>query len=330
MTERPYHIEAETLAELAKKTIDAIKTYGIKVKRRVGSWCLMKEGYQEMRELHGISLTLKNPLKRWCSRINAGVITETIDYLLGLNAGFTHLSPWKFYDQWRTVGMEMYPYTYGHRIHGGNPDDLDQFTEVVKLLRRNPSTRHANIVIWRPFDVLRDFVPCNVFFNFLIDDQGRLNMQTVCRSQDALRGLFLDCFAYTHYLEQVCLFTGLPMGTYTVHQLNVHLYERDLDKLNTEFANPEHPYDKSDCIPSFAEPLTDKVKRKIYYFEKKLYEDGKVDEKLLEGMPEYWRQLCQFIATEVLKLDADRFYYKYYDIRWTLQRRIETLRRRKQ
>lgn len=299
---RPIVIEGKSVARAARKAIEAVFEHGVKIKRTVGKWCMMRPGKHLIHELPSTIITVTNPIKRWNSRVNAGMLTETLDYLLGLNPGYTHKSTWSFYKQWIQKETGKYPYTYGQRVFGDTCTygEINQWEEVVKLLENNPTTRHAHITIYRPSDLLRDFVPCNFAWHFQIDGQGKLNMITFCRSQDALRGLFLDLFAYTHFLEQMALASNLPLGTYTVFETNLHIYEKDLDRINTDFAKPTEPYMES-ISPKEAPLLTRKDKKVISelladIFERKRY--PKIDEI---DLPFYWKDWMIFIATVMLR-----------------------------
>lgn len=244
---KPIIIEESSVAKAARKAIRAVWLNGVKTERVVGKWCLMKPSKHFLHELHNVTITLTDPKKRWNSRVNTGMLTETLDYLLGLNPGYTHRSTWEFYKQWLEKKTGKYPYTYGERVFGvGHINEKNnQWKEVVKMLRKDPTTRHAHITLHRPNDLFRKFVPCNVAWHFQVDSEGNLNMITFCRSQDALRGLFLDLFAYTSFLEQMALATDLPLGRYTVFEANLHIYEKDTPKLETDLADPTEPYTES-------------------------------------------------------------------------------------
>jgi thymidylate synthase len=291
-------IEEESVANAAKKAIDAVWKHGINVERTVGKWCMMKPGRASLRELHNVMITIRDPVKRWNSRVNGSLVTETLDYLLGLNPGYTHKTKWKFYAQWINKETGKYPYTYGERIFGHN-DEINQWNQVVRLLKGDRTTRHAHITIYRPEDLHHEFVPCNVAWHFQIDARSKLNMVTFCRSQDALRGLLLDAFAYTHFFEQLALATGLQMGSYTIFEANLHVYEKDASKIGTGFAQPSEPYSNG-AHPGGAQLLNEGIKKELNRLLQKIFEKRKLSRIHRTNLPTYWKDCIYFIAAEML------------------------------
>jgi len=317
-------IEEESVASAARETMEAVLEQGIVMQRTVGKWCMMKLGMAKLHELHNVMITVTNPLKRWNSRVNVGMLTETLDYLLGLNPGYTHKSSWGFYKQWIERRTGKYPYTYGERIYGLK-NEVNQWNKVVQLLKRDPTTRHAHLTIYRPYDLTRQFVPCNVAWHFQVDDNGRLNMMTFCRSQDALKGLFLDFFAYSHFLEQMALATNLPMGTYTAFEANLHVYDKDTKKIDTDFARPTEPY-SCGIRPEGAELLTRGHKNVIAELEKQIFDMKKFPETEGTNLPNYWKNCIIFIGLGMLaesQPDLKNLMAKVSnrEILWTLKKR---------
>jgi len=321
-------IEEESVATAAEKAIEAVWEHGVKVERTVGKWCMMKAGRASLRELYNVVITIENPIKRWNSRVNGGMLTETFDYLLGLNPGYTHKSRWGFYAQWLDKEKGKYPYTYGERIFGCS-NEINQWDEVVTLLKNDATTRHAHLSIYRPCDLGREFVPCNVAWHFQVDAQGKLNMTTFCRSQDALRGLLLDAFAYTHFLEQMALATNLPLGTYTIFEANLHIYDKDVGGIRTEFSQPSEPYSHG-ASPSRAQLLSGQNKKEINRLLRQIFEDRQLPRIDEIDLPTYWKDCIHFIATEMLvesKMNLEDVIYriKNEDILWALKKNLTKL-----
>lgn len=318
-------IEEESVAAAAKEAIESVWEHGVKVNRTVGTWCMMEAGTASLHEVYNVLITIRNPLKRWNSRVNGSMLTETLDYLLGLNPGYTHRSKWKFYAQWLDKKKGKYPYTYGERIFGCK-NEIDQWDEIIRLLKGDTTTRHALLSMYRPSDLRREFVPCNVAWHFQVDAQGKLNMITFCRSQDALRGLLLDAFAYTHFLEQMSLATNLPLGTYTIFEANLHIYDKDASKIGTDFSRPTEPY--SDAIhPAKAQLLSEKNKKEINRLLKQIFDDKHLPRIDEIDLPTYWKDCIHFIATEMLAESKTQLKNMIHgieneDILWTLRRNL--------
>lgn len=234
---------------LTERAYLELKDSGTKHARLVGNWAMQPDGEQNMLELYNYTMTLRNPwncVGRHFGSKHVGIIVEFFDVILGNNPGFIH-KEWKFYEQWMTLesdefkGMFHYPYTYGIVVNGRSK----QWKECVRKLKENHNTRHAGIVCWNvdgwcpdsgPIHE-DDFVPCTYQFHFQVIDE-KLCMTTMMRSQDALKGWWLDCFLYSNLAMMMASELDLPVGPYTVFQNNFHVYPSDMkefDNLLREF-----------------------------------------------------------------------------------------------
>jgi thymidylate synthase len=120
---------------------------------------------------------------------------------------------------------------YGRRI--GN-----QLARTYRKLREDPDTRQAVITLWNPvLDNLpnkRDY-PCTVAFQFLLRD-GQLVLYSTMRSNDAFLGLAYDAFQFTQLQLTLARALGVPAGP-LVHRANsLHLYEKDLPRIEIMLA----------------------------------------------------------------------------------------------
>lgn len=222
------HFVADNTTELARKNLDYILSFGESVRRRVGDWCLKKPQMILMKEQHHVILELTNPLNCVTSQHCLGAEVETEDYLLGLNPGYVHLSPWSFYKRWlystedaMDRKIEKYPYTYGQR--GGR-----YLGALIAKIKNDPTSRHLVMPLFDLDDMnYSSYVPCTTQWAFDVR-HGKLDMTTTMRSQDACRGVFLDTFAYPIIQQYVALNTGLTLGHYYHIILNSHVYGNDV------------------------------------------------------------------------------------------------------
>jgi thymidylate synthase len=241
------HFTADNTAELARKNLDYILSFGEPVIRRVGDWCMKKPQMILMKEQHHVILELTNPLNCVTSQHCLGAEVETEDYLLGLNPGYVHLSPWSFYKQWLIHGDygSRYPYTYGQR--GGR-----YLGALIGKIKNDPTSRHLVMPLFDLDDMnFRSYVPCTTQWAFDVVN-GKLNMTTTMRSQDACRGVFLDTFAYPIIQQYVALNAGLKLGRYYHIILNSHVYGNDI-----QFAHDVH-----DNLESLGELKIDNITSK--------------------------------------------------------------------
>src|SRR5207302_2903590 len=181
-----HYIKGPTVSDTANATIKEILERGEEVLISIGAWSMHKKVEKHpMRELHNITLVVENPEARWNTKVSEGMCEEVLDYLLGLNPGYVHFTKWSFYDSWREVSSGRYPYTYGERIYGNNGEFINQWQFCRDKLKRDLTTRHASVVIWRPVDHLREFIPCTFAFHIQVNDEGKLEWTSMMRSQDA-------------------------------------------------------------------------------------------------------------------------------------------------
>lgn len=113
---------------------------------------------------------------------------------------------------------------YGHRWrkHFGR----DQLDEVIRLLRRDPSTRQAVVQIWDQQDLAKKTKDkaCNTQLVFDLR-QGRLNMTVFNRSNDLWWGAYgANAVHFSLLQEFVASAVGAHTGVYRQVSNNLHLY----------------------------------------------------------------------------------------------------------
>lgn len=109
---------------------------------------------------------------------------------------------------------------YGPRV-------VNQLPIIIERLRDDPDTRQAVITLWDPeFDAhggKKDH-PCTSLFNFRIRD-GKLNMSTFMRSNDAIHGWPFDLIQFSMLMQSMAHELGVGVGTYSHHVGSFHIYE---------------------------------------------------------------------------------------------------------
>lgn len=124
---------------------------------------------------------------------------------------------------------------YGPRLfHWGG---TDQVRRVISLLRQWPSSKKGVIQLFDHDDLGDDRgdAPCTCLLQYLSRD-GRLEAITTMRSNDAVRGLPHDVFAFTFLQELIARSLGLELGTYRHWVGSFHIYERDSEMANRVLA----------------------------------------------------------------------------------------------
>lgn len=116
-------------------------------------------------------------------------------------------------------------YGYRWRRHFGR----DQLGMLVKLLQKDPSSRHGVVVTWDPTSdglggVGKGNVPCPYSFTVNIIG-GRLNMMNVVRSNDMILGFPHDVAGFALLQLILAQKLGVNPGVYTHTIANAHVYD---------------------------------------------------------------------------------------------------------
>jgi len=123
---------------------------------------------------------------------------------------------------------------YGPRLrrYKGFRYNVDQLSNVIKILQEDSNSRRAIISIFDPSEDMcktKD-VPCNNWLHFLMR-QGKLNLHISQRSCDILWGYSgIDTFSWSVLLQMMAYWLDLEVG-YTHHFISsLHLYERHFNR----------------------------------------------------------------------------------------------------
>ncbi|HLZ14686.1 MAG TPA: thymidylate synthase [Candidatus Saccharimonadales bacterium] len=120
-------------------------------------------------------------------------------------------------------------YGYRWRRHFGR----DQLGMLVKLLEKDPSSRHGVVVTWDPSSdglggISKSNVPCPYSFTVNIIG-GRLNMMNIVRSNDMILGFPHDVAGFCLLQLMLAQRLGVRPGVYTHCIANAHVYDIHYD-----------------------------------------------------------------------------------------------------
>ena len=199
-----------------------------------------------------------------------------------------------YLDQYRDEsedGVTVYG-AYGPRLF--NKRGIDQVRNVLELLGRHSATRRAVIQLFDADDLAAPHkeIPCTCTLQFMVRD-GRLELATSMRSNDAFKGLPHDVFSFTMIQEIVARILGHQLGVYAHFVGSLHLYDTDLRTAKqyldegwqpTQFvAMPMMP--PGDPRPSIAKVLAAEA----------AIREGRPLDDFVEELPPYWRNLVRLL-----------------------------------
>ena len=214
--------------------------HGARKDDRTGTGTLSVFGYQMRFDLaRGFPLltTKKVHLK--------SVIHELLWFLQGsTNVEYLRRNGVTIWDEWADPKGELGP-VYGYQWRSWPAPDgrhIDQVTQVVEQIRRNPDSRRLIVSAWNVADIPRmALAPCHAFFQFYVAD-GRLSCQLYQRSADIFLGVPFNIASYALLTMMVAQVTGLKAGDF-VHTLgDAHLYLNHLEQAREQLTRaPKAP-----------------------------------------------------------------------------------------
>lgn len=211
----------------------------------------------EALELVGAAIELTDPRARVSRSHKRSRIFSALGELLWYMSGSDNVDFVKYY-------ISIYPdFAVDGRVEGAYGPRLfgpqHRLEDIIQLLRRKPDSRQAVAQIFAHDDLtnVKD-VPCTTNLQFFIRE-GRLDMVTSMRSNDAYLGLPHDIFAFTMIQEMVAIRLGIELGTYKHFVGSLHLYARNIDDARTFLDEGWHQSTPMPSMPNAA--MEDGVER---------------------------------------------------------------------
>ncbi len=180
---------------------------------------------------------------------------------------------------------------YGPRLFApSQAGGLSQFDRVLNLLRQDPGSKRAAMMIMQP-DELADpanpDVACTLGLQFLLR-AGRLHMSAYMRGNDAVVGLLGDTFAFTMIQEFAARLLGVPVGTYAHHAGSMHINLPDLPKVEAILADQDRAAFPPSAMPASAN-WTDL--QTVLGWERRLRLNQAQFTPDLAGIDAYWKEI---------------------------------------
>lgn len=172
------------------------------------------------------------------------IIHELLWFISGdTNIGYLHDNKVSIWDEWADANGDLGP-VYGKQWRSWDTPDgrsIDQLSEVIETIKRNPDSRRMIVCAWNPSDVDKMALPpCHCFFQFYVAD-GRLSCQLYQRSADTFLGVPFNIASYallTMMIAQVC---GLEPGEFVHTTGDTHIYLNHFDQVREQLSRTPRP-----------------------------------------------------------------------------------------
>ncbi len=172
------------------------------------------------------------------------IIHELLWFLRGdTRLDYLHAQGVTIWDEWADANGDLGP-VYGYQWRSWPTPDgrhIDQISEVLEGIRRDPDSRRLIVSAWNVADLKRMALPpCHLLFQFYVAD-GRLSCQLYQRSADLFLGVPFNIASYALLTLMVAQVTGLRPGEF-IHTLgDVHLYLNHLEQARRQLARAPYP-----------------------------------------------------------------------------------------
>jgi thymidylate synthase len=231
--------EAAYLALLAH-----VMENGIQRDDRTGTGTLASFGHQfrfDLRKGFPLLTTKKLHLR--------SIIHELLWFLKGdTNVRYLQENKVTIWDEWADENGNLGP-IYGQqwRDFGGETlgpgKGVDQITELVNRLQRDPNSRRHMVVAWNPLalsQITKSPPPCHALFQFFVAN-GTLSCQLYQRSADLFLGVPFNVASYSLLLMMVAQVCNLKPGEFVHTFGDAHIYMNHIDQVKTQLARDIRP-----------------------------------------------------------------------------------------
>ena len=221
--------------ELLTKILDQ----GVRKDDRTGTGTLSVFGHQMRFDLsEGLPLVTTKRLH----------VKSIVHELLWFLAGNTNVRDLQsngvtIWDEWADSCGNLGP-VYGKQWRSWpapNGGTVDQISDVLKEIRRNPDSRRLIVTAWNPADISdMKLPPCHCLFQFYVLN-GRLSCQLYQRSADVFLGVPFNIASYALLTAMVAQVSNLQVGDF-VHTLgDAHLYLNHLEQARLQLSREPRP-----------------------------------------------------------------------------------------
>lgn len=235
--------------DLAQHVLDK----GLRKKNRTGTDTISTFGYQTRYDLsEGFPLVTTKKIH------TKSIIHELLWFLKGeTNIQYLKDNKVRIWDEWANERGDLGP-VYGHQWRswpGRDGKTIDQISQVVEEIRKNPDSRRLIVSAWNPAD-LPDMAlaPCHCLFQFYVAD-GKLSCQLYQRSADVFLGVPFNIASYALLTMMIAQATGLKYGDFVHSFGDLHIYTNHLAQIKLQLSRDPLPLPQMKINPAVTDVL---------------------------------------------------------------------------
>ncbi|MDQ3842447.1 MAG: thymidylate synthase [Bacteroidota bacterium] len=221
---------------------------GVKKSDRTGTGTISTFGYQmrfNLQEGFPLVTTKKLHVK--------SIIHELLWFLKGeTNIAYLKENGVSIWDEWADEKGELGP-VYGKQWRsweGAGGETIDQITEVINQIKKNPDSRRLLVSAWNVTDLPKmALMPCHVLFQFYTapsnspDGGGKriLSCQLYQRSADVFLGVPFNIASYALLAMMVAQVCNMEPGEFIHTFGDVHIYNNHLEQVHLQLSRQPFP-----------------------------------------------------------------------------------------
>jgi thymidylate synthase len=165
------------------------------------------------------------------------IVHELLWFLAGdTNIRYLKENGVSIWDDWADSEGELGP-VYGKQWRRWETPDgrvIDQISNLVEMIRRNPESRRLIVSAWNVAEVdSMALPPCHCLFQFYVAE-GRLSCQLYQRSADVFLGVPFNIASYALLTQMMAQVTGLKPGEFVHSFGDAHLYLNHLEQADLQ------------------------------------------------------------------------------------------------
>ena len=167
------------------------------------------------------------------------IIYELLWFLKGdTNIKYLKDNGVSIWDEWADENGDLGP-VYGAQWRswqGANGKTIDQITEVIDQIKKNPDSRRLIVSAWNVTEIPNmALAPCHAMFQFYVAD-GKLSLQLYQRSADVFLGVPFNIASYALLLMMMAQVCDLEVGEFVHTFGDVHIYNNHFEQVEKQLS----------------------------------------------------------------------------------------------